>query len=94
MTKKYIKCCANCEWWDYSYMVDDAPVPNGRCTRFPPMIPVIACENPCSSVYEILSTGEMLVTQPVTFSEEVCGEWTLDKTRDQYEREYYDVRWR
>ena len=58
--------CLNCRFWlplDESQPPD--PISEGECRRFPPSLPT----------GEEDSRGLALVTYPMTFGDEWCGEW-------------------
>jgi len=58
--------CLNCRFWDpYDSNPDNVCLAQGDCRRFPPNVPVV-------NEYD---RGVQLMTHPMTFDEEWCGEW-------------------
>lgn len=58
--------CITCKFWDaYDEEPDNVPMAQGDCHRFPPSIPIVDEE----------IKGVQLVTFPIMFDEEWCGEW-------------------
>ena len=55
--------CGNCKYWDPC--ATPGPLRSGECRRYPPNVPVKG---------EWVD-GARLMTQPMTYDEEWCGEW-------------------
>lgn len=62
---KTVSCCLNCRHWD-PYSDNPDGLADGDCKRYPPSVPI---------------DGEMIrgmpfMGYPITYGDELCGEWT------------------
>ena len=78
-----MSCCANCRWWEpYKKRETVSELDEGECHRYPPNVPCVSRVNDFGiAVYEI-DRGSILVTYPVMFALEWCGEFNeMDEPR-------------
>ena len=77
-----LRYCGNCDYW-YCYKENEfekfGAIAQGECRKYPPSIPVIEMneDEVCfTDLYVSLNNnGSLLLTHPLTFAEDWCGEF-------------------
>lgn len=72
-----MRCCANCEWWEPREEREAvSELDDGECHRHPPSVPCVNRVNDLGIAVYDTARGSILMTYPVVFAMEWCGEFS------------------